>query len=259
MKPNFDKILVERERIGHSMKYRDIRRKNNRKDYEDMPYREGMQSVHKKVGRDWKYLNENLSPLRRYLEKQVGRSWNTVYSEIRKMIGKNPNAVKGHILQHLFGWGGVYLHTETYQGKRYQKNGAYYSGSLELSDGELFVDEQGIVRKYKRKGKKKTYAQIKEELWMQTARNLPDGNQAHKINGVWFYVTLSPIEDKHIYTQTYKTTYGNRTYQVVLVNDVFGTRGEVANFTSKYGKNVFASSKRSMNKAELKKYELLND
>lgn len=29
-----------------------------------------------------KVLNENLTPLRRYLERQVGRPWNKVYSEI---------------------------------------------------------------------------------------------------------------------------------------------------------------------------------
>lgn len=46
-----------------------------------------------------KHLNENLAPLRRYLESQVGRPWDKVYSEIR---GGIPNNTVGlHVLQHV--------------------------------------------------------------------------------------------------------------------------------------------------------------
>src|SRR5258708_27864728 len=37
-----------------------------------------------------KHLNENLAPLRRYLESQVGRPWDKVYSEIRGGISPPP-------------------------------------------------------------------------------------------------------------------------------------------------------------------------
>jgi hypothetical protein len=49
---------------------------------------------------DGKDLNENLAPLRRFLEKSVGRSWNKVYSEIRQQLDHR-RATGFHILQHL--------------------------------------------------------------------------------------------------------------------------------------------------------------
>lgn len=47
-----------------------------------------------------KALNENLAPLRRYLERQVGRPWDKVYSEIRAHLDAR-KATGLHILQHL--------------------------------------------------------------------------------------------------------------------------------------------------------------
>jgi hypothetical protein len=47
-----------------------------------------------------KELNENLSPLRRYLERQVGRPWNKVYSEIAEHL-RPDNVVQQHVRDHL--------------------------------------------------------------------------------------------------------------------------------------------------------------
>ena len=45
-----------------------------------------------------KWLNENLAPLRRYLERQVGRPWNSVYGDIRKgMDGRNTEIGRAHV------------------------------------------------------------------------------------------------------------------------------------------------------------------
>ncbi|HEX3132942.1 MAG TPA: hypothetical protein VHX44_05085 [Planctomycetota bacterium] len=46
-------------------------------------------------------FSENLSPLRRYLEAQVGRPWDTVYAEIRAHVNAD-TAVQYHILQHFY-------------------------------------------------------------------------------------------------------------------------------------------------------------
>src|SRR5574337_1982807 len=49
---------------------------------------------------DRKSLNENLSPLKRFLDSAVGRPWNDVYSEVREHL--NPNsAVQKHVVDHL--------------------------------------------------------------------------------------------------------------------------------------------------------------
>lgn len=44
--------------------------------------------------------NENLSPLYRFLEKNVGRPWDDVYSEIRESL-KMDSAVQLHVVQHV--------------------------------------------------------------------------------------------------------------------------------------------------------------
>ena len=46
-------------------------------------------------------FSENLSPLYRYLDAQVGRPWNKVYGEIRARVNAD-TAVQYHILQHLY-------------------------------------------------------------------------------------------------------------------------------------------------------------
>lgn len=46
-------------------------------------------------------FSENLAPLRRYLDAQVGRPWDKIYSEIRQRIDTG-SAVQFHILQHLY-------------------------------------------------------------------------------------------------------------------------------------------------------------
>jgi len=54
-------------------------------------------------GGDRKDFGENLSPLWRYLQKQVGRNWDKVYSEICENMDRR-SAVGGHIFEHLWGY-----------------------------------------------------------------------------------------------------------------------------------------------------------
>jgi hypothetical protein len=52
------------------------------------------------INGDGKTLNENLKPLRRYLESQVGRPWDKVYAEIAAHL-RVDNAVQQHVRDHL--------------------------------------------------------------------------------------------------------------------------------------------------------------
>jgi len=257
MRPDFDKVLVERPRLGgHWARKRG--RQFNPKYVGGLPSKEG---IKRPYGYNTKSLNENLSPLKRYLNSQVGRSWDKVYSEIRQMIGKNPNAVKGHILQHLYGWDGIYIHVNIVDNKVFRKNSRFQYGETELNNNQLYVDSYGIIRRYRRKsGKKQTYRQQQEETWMKTARHLPNGTQARKINGIWYVVSLTSVKKDQIFTQTYKTVWGTSySVETVVVNDILGTRGSTKDFISKYGSLVYAISKRTMTSKELKIYDLHND
>ena len=76
MRDDMARVIVERPRVRpHN------NRKGRRWALEDLPSHEGMRRAAALRG-DRKELNENLAPLRRYLEGQVGRPWDKVYAEI---------------------------------------------------------------------------------------------------------------------------------------------------------------------------------
>ncbi|MFV8754855.1 hypothetical protein ACNOYE_30275 [Nannocystaceae bacterium ST9] len=60
-----------------------------------------------------KWLNENLAPLARLLERRVGLAWDRVYSEIRAQI-RCEDPIQQHVLQHL--WQFVELHVVMIEG-----------------------------------------------------------------------------------------------------------------------------------------------
>jgi hypothetical protein len=61
------------------------------------PAREGIRACWQ--GRT-KILNEHLGPLRRYLDRQIGRPWDKVFSEICARIDRS-NAVQDHVRDHV--------------------------------------------------------------------------------------------------------------------------------------------------------------
>jgi hypothetical protein len=102
MRDDMYKVIVERPRRGS----RDDLASEGRifRNSEDRPGKLGIKSGH----RHRKSLNENLAPLRRFLESQIGRPWNKVYSELSKGIDRR-NTVQEHIYSHLEGF--VAIHT----------------------------------------------------------------------------------------------------------------------------------------------------
>ena len=94
MRDDMAQVIVERPRIPAFNS-----RKGRRQDFEDLPTREGMRRPYVLRG-NCKELNENLTPLRRYLESQVGRPWNQVYSEIAAHL-RVDNDVQQHVRDHL--------------------------------------------------------------------------------------------------------------------------------------------------------------
>ncbi|MBN9119929.1 MAG: hypothetical protein J0I06_12335 [Planctomycetes bacterium] len=110
MRADMGKVLVERPRLrrrgGDSRPGKGYA--NQLKKYfaagNSPPSREGI----KRRYTDRKHFNEHLGPLRRFLDSNVGRPWDKVYSEICKHVDRN-NVVQKHILTHLFDY--VVVHT----------------------------------------------------------------------------------------------------------------------------------------------------
>ena len=143
MRSDMSKVIVERPRRGGG---RDRKRRSAR-EFEDMPSKQSMKRAHT----DLKDLNENLSPLKRYLRKNVGRPWDKVFSEICKNI-RVDNTVQKHVRSH------VYHYVERnviVEGKEIFTRGIL--GVCELWNGDLYVcPKSGLLKEYRRRSKAPT-------------------------------------------------------------------------------------------------------
>ncbi|WP_394824856.1 hypothetical protein [Pendulispora albinea] len=100
MRSDMSKVIVERPRwtphrsTGSAYPRRHIARQWGH-DWESAPRNEAMGRVY-----GGKCLSENLQPLIRFLQKNVGRPWDKVHSEIAQWIACT-NTVQKHVLDHL--------------------------------------------------------------------------------------------------------------------------------------------------------------
>jgi hypothetical protein len=93
------KVIVERPRFGSRDrgKPKGYKRRLTRFGADGPPIREGMKT--RSLG-GTKRLNEHLGPLRRYLNSQVGRPWDHIFSEICAHINRD-SAVQDHVRDHI--------------------------------------------------------------------------------------------------------------------------------------------------------------
>ena len=99
MRSDMAKVIVERPRLKGSAWSKPKGYAKKLKDYgeDGPPRREGIKARWQGGS---KYLNEHLGPLRRYLESQVGRPWDKVFSEICEHIDRS-NPVQDHVRDHV--------------------------------------------------------------------------------------------------------------------------------------------------------------
>jgi hypothetical protein len=99
MRPDMAKVIVERPRPGSCARGpgKGEKRRAQRLGLEELPRREGIQG-HCRANP--KSLNEHLGPLRRYLDRQAGRPWDAVFSEICAHINR-ASAVQDHVRDHV--------------------------------------------------------------------------------------------------------------------------------------------------------------
>jgi hypothetical protein len=97
MRKDMSKVIVERPRHGHSARHCRLGRPSELEGADGEPLRMRVRSGRL---RKTKSLNENLAPLQRFLEAQVGRPWNKIYSEIAQHL-KPTSTVQQHVRDHL--------------------------------------------------------------------------------------------------------------------------------------------------------------
>lgn len=98
MRPDMDKVIVERPRFGSRLRCarKGYRKELQRTPPDEQPRREGI----KWRGGKMKMFNEHLGPLRRYLQSNVGRPWDKVFSEICERIDRG-SVVQDHVRDHV--------------------------------------------------------------------------------------------------------------------------------------------------------------
>ena len=101
MRDDMAKVIVERPRAGGGVRSpKSERRRVQKIPLGELHKREGIKRPWDTAGGCQKHLNENLSPLRRFLRSRCSRPWDKVYGEICERINRN-SAVQLHIWQHL--------------------------------------------------------------------------------------------------------------------------------------------------------------
>jgi len=264
MRDDMDEVIIERPRRGsrwmkHTRRTRRIDPKvTAARDSDTMPLQIGV-GRWTKLARDWKTLNENLSPLRRYLEKQVNRPWDKVWSEISANLEAG-NTVQQHVRDHVEDF--VAFRTFVRDGTVYLSGRR--GGPYKLGDGGgylLYVDPRtGILRTNRRY---KTWQRLRREGAAQEAREralrmreiAPD-TQLHKFEDRgWWEVKLAPIPMVRVPTtrgyRGYYETY-ERVTDAVLSADLSDLSPDEL-----YGRHgVYAVSKRQLSRKEIAALDL---
>ena len=181
MREDMAKVIVERPRI---VDYRP--RKGRARPLEELPKQLGMRrSQQERHGE--KVLNENLAPLRRYLERQVGRPWDKVYSEIAARL-RADSTVQQHVRDHLEDFVAIRPRRGVLASYRWG-DGLWYEA--------LYVDPRdGILKRTDRlpevKARRRQQRQQKSAL---ERIELSKTCQLRRMNGIWYEITLAPLPE----------------------------------------------------------------
>ena len=231
MRPDMDKVIVERPRSGGGARRPKGQRKRERLAMVDLaPAREGYR-------RRWtsskKFLNEHLAPLRRYLQSQVGRPWNKVHSEISQHI-RLDSAVQSHVLDHL--WDFVEVNARLVDGVLCNAAGQPLNQRRWWwRPPPLFYvcPKSGLLKTLRTVGRKRRPVVLPAYLVIDQRR------QWRQSRGVWFEIELAPLagaapEARDVW---FKTTAGSLPSW---------------EWRERYGSDSYAVRKRQLGKREVR-------
>lgn len=254
MRADMYKVIVERPRRGGG--FRD--EMPAPVDLSDSPRQEGLRRRH----RCRKGLNENLSPLRRYLASQVGRPWDKVFSAICAGIDRR-NTVQRHIHQHLEDFVAIRVYDV---GGELQIDGRW-RGRISLATywapefyvhprhGLLCVNEDRIQTRHDCAQRRRASMRAARENRCVNRRVLDTSTQLHRIAGVWYRVELSAITNEAMLDRCIDAL---RKLPLDRCPREIAMKG-VASSRDLFGDpNVYARNKRQLNARELRQYGLFN-
>lgn len=250
MREDMPKVIVERPRRGGRRLIHKPRRRGE--DWENFPSRQGI----RRQWKDRKELSDNLSPLWRYLDGQVGRPWNAVWSEIcerldfRSVLGFH---VKSHIDQH------VERHVRIINGRAHATARFSSLGWAPVFGMYVHPDTGLLERGHRWNAWRDADGRPVTPAWKVNKceplrRILATDTQLHFHRGQWYEVKLASVEITS-YTVKESTDWGGRITVVKYAPtlDVLGTATE--DLEARYGrKGVAAISKRQISRKEKRRY-----
>lgn len=245
MRADMAKVIVERPRFGSRArgKPKGYRRAVQRLPESESPRREGMK---RRCRGGSKELNEHLGPLRRYLDSQIGRPWDKVFSEICARINRG-SAVQDHVRDHVEGY--VARHVILIDGVPCNGEGGWNYGKPlhQLRHRPWYVcPRTGLLRRVKvtsrkrqRRPKKKSPPQV-----------IPVGDtlQCRFLEGAWHLVTLKPLPTPPALRE--------RCTGVDVLLNLPVARLTPLEARQHYGAEVYAAAKRRLARRELRQYPI---
>lgn len=207
-----------------------------------------------KFARVYKSLNENLAPLRRYLEKQVNRPWDKVWSDICENLS-TASTVQQHVRDHIVDFVGLHSFIKdgvVFVAPRYGK-----LQPLAESHYRLYVDPRsGLLRKNKHfktwQTKRRETQAVAAKYRATRMRELGPSLQAHKLDDdCWWEVRLAPIPTR---VQSHSTKGETRYFTVfdAYTDVVKAARLSKLPLDELYGRpDVYAVAKRQLSRKEI--------
>lgn len=244
MRPDMNKVIVERARRGSDMKYHDWRAKFRR----DIEYLPNNQSMTKIYGWQRKDKSENLAPIFGFLRKSVGKNWDDIYSIICKTFNRN-KVINQHILDHVDQYvctkGLYFIDGKYYTIPKYRLAHERTYENINNSHFSFYVDVNGILRQTK--PKKVVYPKNNPII------------QDRVIDGVKFQeMQLRHFRQEHLGNYKYRDWYEHEhiaTYGARNFKNIRGLWYELLG----YVESLAVVKQRQLGRAELKKFGLKNN
>jgi hypothetical protein len=179
------KVIVERPRWGSRM-----RNKKTHLRVRPAEVTEGFDSGPRRASSAMsdKWFSEHLNPLRRYLEKQVGRPWDKVYSEISQRLDTR-SVVGQHVLVHL--WEFVSKDCYIEAGQVFARN---YFGSPRPVKGLYVHPVTGILRSTPLRSRRRKPEAVEPAVVL-----LDRGNCYQKIADIWYRTRFAFHDPAEVY------------------------------------------------------------
>jgi hypothetical protein len=244
MRKDMGKVITERPRTGS-------RYKKDDKGYKKLLQKEGLDHVRqekiKMRGGNERNFTDVIGPLAGFLEKNVGRPWDKVLSEINQSLPATGGVSYIHARDHLFQL--VETKTRLIEGELCDSKGLPIRGWV-----RFFVCPKGFLRKRKRERYK----------WQNTAPTFTKTEAGEWIiqdmQGIWYACQMKelkevckvPCDNPHLSIRGIKRSVHEMVYDVMRKEQT----SDPWVLKKWYGSAVYAAVKRQLNKREIKHYQL---